>query len=276
METLYTAKTEDLIAVADAIRAKGETSAQLVFPGGFVSAIQDISGGGLELNFEIVGGTTQPSDPKENTIWVNTSTAIAGWSVSVEAPASPTAGMIWVSNEIASLYPFNAIKEENELTVSPTNVYQYISSKWQKKTSKIYQNGAWHTLGRQYLFYKGDMCEAVTGGWDGEASVNSSGQIVFEESSYIEGFSTLSKIDKGNFTKLCANIVSLNCTDVGDFNVVINTKLEATSGDYFLADAVTTTAKLASISLSSITEDFYVYLYTYKTATAKVDAVWLE
>lgn len=31
---------------------------------------------GTELNFEIVGGTTQPSNPTENTIWVNTDTPI--------------------------------------------------------------------------------------------------------------------------------------------------------------------------------------------------------
>lgn len=36
----------DLTSIADAIRAKGGTSAQLAFPAGFVSAVQAISGGG--------------------------------------------------------------------------------------------------------------------------------------------------------------------------------------------------------------------------------------
>lgn len=36
----------DLASVANAIRTKGGTSAQLAFPSGFVSAINDISGGG--------------------------------------------------------------------------------------------------------------------------------------------------------------------------------------------------------------------------------------
>lgn len=31
---------------------------------------------GVELNFEVVGGTEEPSNPKENTIWVNTDTPI--------------------------------------------------------------------------------------------------------------------------------------------------------------------------------------------------------
>ena len=38
----YLTNTADLTAVADAIRAKGGTAAQLVYPSGFVSAIQAI------------------------------------------------------------------------------------------------------------------------------------------------------------------------------------------------------------------------------------------
>ena len=38
----YLTNTADLTAVANAIRAKGGTSAQLVYPNGFVSAIQAI------------------------------------------------------------------------------------------------------------------------------------------------------------------------------------------------------------------------------------------
>lgn len=41
----YLAKSEDLTAVADAIRAKGGTDAQLTFPGGFVGAVQAIPAG---------------------------------------------------------------------------------------------------------------------------------------------------------------------------------------------------------------------------------------
>lgn len=43
---IYTVQSDSLYAVADAIRAKGGTDAQLYFPDGFVSAIQAIDGGG--------------------------------------------------------------------------------------------------------------------------------------------------------------------------------------------------------------------------------------
>jgi hypothetical protein len=51
----YLTNDTDLGAVADAIRTKGGTSADLVFPGGFVDAISAISGGG-------VLGVTQDED----------------------------------------------------------------------------------------------------------------------------------------------------------------------------------------------------------------------
>ena len=38
------------------------------------------SGGGVGLNFRIIGGTSTPSNPKENDIWVNTSVDIPYWS----------------------------------------------------------------------------------------------------------------------------------------------------------------------------------------------------
>lgn len=43
-------------------------------------------GGGAALNFNVVGGTSAPSSPKQNTIWVNTNTAIPSWSFGADEP----------------------------------------------------------------------------------------------------------------------------------------------------------------------------------------------
>ena len=43
-------------------------------------------GGPAGLNFEIVGGTTQPTNPKENMIWANTAEEITSWDISAELP----------------------------------------------------------------------------------------------------------------------------------------------------------------------------------------------
>ncbi len=43
-------------------------------------------GGGTGLNFTVVGGTAAPSNPKENTIWVDTDTEITSWDFSAMQP----------------------------------------------------------------------------------------------------------------------------------------------------------------------------------------------
>jgi len=48
--------------------------------------IFNMAGGGAPLNFKVVGGTSQPANPKENTIWVNTATEIENWIFSTFDP----------------------------------------------------------------------------------------------------------------------------------------------------------------------------------------------
>ena len=43
-----------------------------------------VNGSYTDLNFEVVGGTSAPTDPKENTIWMNTDTEITGYQFSAE------------------------------------------------------------------------------------------------------------------------------------------------------------------------------------------------
>ena len=172
MGDVYIVQPSELTAVADAIREKGETSAQLVFPGGFVSAIQDISGGGLELNFEIVGGTTQPSDPKENTIWVNTGTEITGWVFSPEKPTNPAEGVVWIQTGMVSQVSFDAVAD-NDLILCPIGCMQYVNGAFVYKTALTYMNGQWKQWGI-FLFASGDLCEDITGGWNSQFTIASS------------------------------------------------------------------------------------------------------
>ena len=68
----YLTKTEHLTAVADAIRAKGGTSDPLVYPDGFVSAIQAIPSG---------GGSATPVAPGDITFYDYDGTVVAAWSL---------------------------------------------------------------------------------------------------------------------------------------------------------------------------------------------------
>ena len=59
--------------------------------------ITNMGGGtGLNLNFTVVGGTTEPISPVLNTIWVHTDTEISGYIFSPTEPENPTEGLIWI------------------------------------------------------------------------------------------------------------------------------------------------------------------------------------
>ena len=80
----YLIKDTTLVNIADAVRTKtGKTDAILVSD--IASKILNIPTG-VELNFEVVGGTTEPVNPVENTIWINTDTEITNWFFSPSNP----------------------------------------------------------------------------------------------------------------------------------------------------------------------------------------------
>lgn len=123
-------------------------------------------GGGGGLNFKVVGGTTAPSNPKENMIWINTSTAITDWAFSATQPTAVN-GRVWISTGKSSIVEFNAAKK-NSLQVYPISAKQYVSGAWVKKPAKSYQNGElvdWIP----YLIKGASLCERVTGGWTAQA-----------------------------------------------------------------------------------------------------------
>ena len=99
-------------------------------------------GGGASLNFKVVGGTSEPASPKENTIWVNTDTGITSYIFSATEPESPTEGMVWISTGTSSPVAFNALKK-NGMQIYPISAKQYVSGAWVEVTAMSYQNGAW-------------------------------------------------------------------------------------------------------------------------------------
>lgn len=62
----YVVSDSSLEAVADAIRAKGGTSAQLEFPADFVLAIGNIPSGSLEWPFAVLCGSITPASDVQN------------------------------------------------------------------------------------------------------------------------------------------------------------------------------------------------------------------
>lgn len=111
------------------------------------------NGGSNPLNFRVLNGTSAPSNPKENTIWVNTGTEITGWEFSPSTPANPTEGMVWIQTGVSGALSFNALKK-NAIKLYPLKASQYISGAWESKDTMVYLSGAWVET-KRFLFKSG-------------------------------------------------------------------------------------------------------------------------
>ena len=227
-------------------------------------------GGGGGLNFKVVGGTSAPSSPKENTIWVNTSVAITGWVFSATAPSSPAAGLVWIPTGESSAVDFNALKK-NGIQVYPVSAKQYVGGAWVDMTAKIYQGGAWKEL-ITYLYNKGDECTDLTGGWAATAAKPSgSGSTAVSPAvtkgtdsitlsmysgygNYRIGYlATAKSIDLTNYSKITINVTKLSVK--GEI-IVSNSK---TSG-FSKAASMQFSVGANMLDISSLNGKYYVLL----------------
>ena len=121
------------------------------------------SGGGASLNFKVVGNP-QPTNPKGNTIWLNTDTKITGCYFQSEKPEDMKPGEVWISTGTSSTVAFNALKK-GTVMVYPIYAKQMgQDGMLVDVTAMSWKNGEWveWTI---YLFNDGDECEDITGGW---------------------------------------------------------------------------------------------------------------
>ena len=99
-------------------------------------------GGAGGLNFKVVGGTTQPGNPKENTIWVKTPTKITEWILAPTQPEMTQDGSLWIETVQQSAIAFNALKK-NGIFVYLKNAKQMISGSLEPVKFVVYRNGEW-------------------------------------------------------------------------------------------------------------------------------------
>lgn len=96
-------------------------------------------GGGNSLNFEVVGGTTEPASPKENTIWINTDVPVKEWMFSNTNPFldakltisanhtinNSSTDITIVDNEDNSVVAFQAVVGTNSYSVFTDKVIPF-------------------------------------------------------------------------------------------------------------------------------------------------------
>ena len=252
---------------------------------GIVSQLEPASAGILGgLNFNLVGGVTQPADPKENTIWVNTDVPIAGWALSFTEPSEPEEGMVWIVTGTSSKVAFNALKK-NTLMVYPTTCKQFVNGAWNNVTAKSYIDGEWVEW-RDYLFIEnvGQQVPWVFKALNTKVSNVSekNGAIVFEysavDNSYLAAGSE-GAVDLSGFTKLCFDLeVRTNYTSGGgEFTIGVTSKqVNAEYNNTFIASekpAADSVRKTIKVDVSGITSG---YVSAYGIVNATIYNVWRE
>lgn len=247
--------------------------------------LEMIGGGGSSLNFKVVGNP-QPSNPSENTIWLNTDTHIESWVFSATEPSTAEFGMVWFPVGTSSTVAFNALKK-NGIQVYPLSAKQYIDGAWIPKTAKIYQGGEWVNL-ITYLYDAGNECEAITGGW---ISVQSQGSIpmgnavrganyLLADSNWVDnvggtsvGWTFNNPIDVTNYKTLKFVITT---------NQALNSRISAYTGKSYVAmdiayiECPLGTEKEFSLDISNVSGAYKFCFSTWAGTDMKIHKVWLE
>lgn len=212
-------------------------------------------GGGALLNFQVVGGTSAPARPVENTVWVRTDVAIDSWYFGADEPDAAE-GAVWIQTGMSSEAPFNALKK-NSIMVYPIAVKVCDGTEFSFADASVYQDGEWKQISVAWdgvLFDNGDQYEAVTGGW-----VNASGDTLAASFYSNQNFSppvrTEKMIDLTDFDTL--HVAYSGVTKSARFGVT-KTK-DLTLASQFAANKPASVGTV-ELDVSGLTGEYYVTL----------------
>ena len=243
-------------------------------------------GGGSRLNYSVVGGTSQPAAPKENTIWINTAVTISGY---IFQPAQPTAhqGRVWIQiNFSAPVVTSNLIKSPlilgttlgREMIRLPIlGIQIYNNSTWVNVNAHMYENGVWTQVSSSALtIYNGGasvsnmgtLTSAYARGLNATTSI--SGGVIKQQAQRQTGITNGAKGDYGstpvnltNFTTLTVNVAAVAGSPYSYQVGFISNTTNATWAIYYwnfsnwVAQTTYTAAGVKTIDISALTGNYY-------------------
>lgn len=246
------------------------------------------TGGGGGLNFKVVGGTTAPSNPKENMIWVNTSTKITSYIFSATQPTAAS-GRVWFSTSTSSPVEFNALKK-NVIQVYPISAKQYVNGEWLDVNGMIRQEGEWKYLvvPAIILMQNGSVTDeygsfgnpnrytyssthhgrrTFTLATDNEKATlkwtHYSGSEAFDSSyAYFEN-----KIDLTDVKNIKLNIGELALGGLQDYNLCVITKIGDNINNYEIASKTLEENKENTLDVSAVSGSYYLCIKMYSKNT---------
>ena len=282
MASEYTVNESDLISVADSIRAKREITKQLMWPDEYKAEIEAISG--ADLNFEVVGGTTEPTNPTENTIWVNTDAEITGWVFSGSEPSDPVEGTVWIFTVNSSPVQINVLNE-GAILIELAAVYQYVSGEWTYLEAYVFVNGEWLLCGKSYYFLSGEgskigtisTIHSNTSGYNYITYDKNSIKFVMTTSTYVSGVAYFPAIDLTHIKTLYFDIQPTTQL----FYIGAAASVTSYSPTFAASSSINggSSRKTVSVDVSKLTGSYHICAKGntyYTTGTSYIYNIWGE
>lgn len=140
------------------------------------------SGGGAGLSLRVLGGTTQPTSPREGTIWVNTSAEKPDYIISESQPGSPASGLVWI--KLGSEGVNVPVDKKGTLAITLAGCAVWSGSTWDNVDAWVYTGGKWVQFGYAilYLYKQGNQYTDITGGiidWAWKTDAPKKGTLTF-------------------------------------------------------------------------------------------------
>lgn len=181
------------------------------------------SGGGASTNLKLVYGETRPTNPSNNTVWVDTSIPVTKYYFQAEQPENMREGELWITIGDSGRIRVTTSLGKEWVTVYFIGAQQYVNGALVGKTVKTYQNGEWLDWWNGELLDGANLFETVTGGWVQDTNLNISGYantgtVTFDTNgitlSNAPGATsaivrTKNKINLSGYSKLTANAQSI-------------------------------------------------------------------
>ena len=272
-----------MTAIADAIRAK--TGKQdLLSLDAMATEIESIETD--STNFEIVGGTTEPTNPEENTIWVNTDTEITSYVFSSTEPTEPIDGMVWIKTGMESAGEFNLLKN-NCIQIYPISAKQYSSNEWIDIEAKNYVENEWVNWWNGELYVNGNQYESITGGWWNNTNLSFYGSSAYPgkivdldtclgeyisiegTAGYFASVSTKEKINLNEYSLLLYDIQNGSATD--EPIVFIHSELTGRINRIAVASSSS-----GNIDISALTDSYYITVGALNSRKVYIGNIRLE
>lgn len=221
-------------------------------------------GGGGGINLKVVGGTTQPTAPRENTIWINTTTAITGYVLSPTRPENGTDGLVWLKTADTGV-EIN-VGRRNAVLLHLAGGKLYGGGKWLNINAFVYANNVWTQFAQEGLMifsreeeeYDAIIAKLKNSSEEGQylkkSDVNPYIRFSLWYGSKIErGYYCIAPVDVTNFSVL--EVVGYSNTDkmtAFGLSTAAGTKLDAAKQTF------TTDESVNKVDISNLTGEFYI------------------